>query len=128
MIRLVGLASPLYAAGCFVYNAATAMTDALLVDPLGRRIELRDRTWFGHVLKGHPEVAPFRGLAEAAVTRPLEIRFSTSDPDCRVYYGKGPVPRLRLAVIADVRSGSVKTAYLARKASAGGVEWSSQTH
>ena len=104
------------------------MADSFLEDPLGRRIVLHDRTWFGHVLKGHPEVAPFRALAEAAVLHPFEIRFSAADPDCRVYYGKGPDARLRMAVVADVGSGTVKTAYLARKASPGGVEWSSQTH
>lgn len=32
------------------------MPDAELTDPLGRRIRLHDRTWYGHILKAHPEM------------------------------------------------------------------------
>jgi len=30
------------------------MIDRHLQDPLGRRITLHDRTWFGHIVRGHP--------------------------------------------------------------------------
>ncbi len=43
------------------------MADAALVDPLGRRIVLHDRTWFGHIIKGHSEMGNHRVLAERAV-------------------------------------------------------------
>lgn len=103
------------------------MADATLTDPLGRRIVLSDRTWFGHIVKGHPEVAECRDLAERAIRQPEEIRFSKADPDCRLYYGPGPRPSVRMMVVADVVGGVVKTAHLARKATGGATEWSKST-
>lgn len=91
------------------------MPDVTLTDPLGRAITLHAHTWYGHIIKGHPEVAGHRALVEGAVTAPHEIRYSTSDPDCRVYYGSGPSPGLLVAVVADVVAGFVKTAYLANR-------------
>jgi hypothetical protein len=86
------------------------LADTTLVDPLGRTIVLHDHTWYGHVVKGHPEVRADRTRAEAAVRNPAEVCFSTSDPDCRVYYGAGPAG-LMIAVVADVVAGFVKTVY-----------------
>jgi hypothetical protein len=63
------------------------MPDVELGDPLGRLLILHERTRVGQILKGHPEVAPYRDLVEAAVTNPLEIRFSGSDADCRLWPG-----------------------------------------
>jgi len=103
------------------------MPDAVMSDPLGREVVLHDRTWYGHVLKGHPDVARCRDLAQKAVRDPREIRFSMSDTDCRIYYGTGPTADLMIAVVADVVVGLVKTVYLAKSTSAGGVEWSSPT-
>ena len=40
------------------------MPDTTLKDPLGRTIVLHDRTWRGHVVRGHPEMEPLRALAE----------------------------------------------------------------
>lgn len=100
------------------------MADTTLTDPMGRTVVLHDRTWSAHVLRGHPEVAPWRALAENAVASPREIRYSTSDADCRIYYGRGPQTGLMIAVVADVKLGVVKTVYLARRPSPGGVEWS----
>jgi hypothetical protein len=39
------------------------MTDTRITDPLGRQITLHDRTWYGHILKVHPELADCRHLA-----------------------------------------------------------------
>jgi hypothetical protein len=103
------------------------MTDARLNDPLGRRLVLRDSTWYGHILKGHPEMARCHRLVVVAVTSPMEIRRSSADADCRVYFGAGPTAGLEVAVVADVVAGIVKTAYLCRKRIAGDVEWSSPT-
>ncbi|MFH1417156.1 MAG: hypothetical protein ABII12_02570 [Planctomycetota bacterium] len=100
------------------------MADSRLTDPLRREITLYDRTWFGHIVKGHPEIAEDRLLVEQAVTRPTEIRQSASDPDCRLYYGSGPRPTVIMMVVVDVAIGVVKTAHLAGKITGGPVEWS----
>jgi hypothetical protein len=100
------------------------MADTTLSDPLGRDITLHDRTWYGHVVKGHPDIMNHRDLVEAAVRSPDEIRHSKSDPDCRIYYGRGPSPTLRMMVVVDVAVRVVKTAHLAKKTTGGEVEWS----
>jgi hypothetical protein len=96
--------------------------DSTLSDPLGRTIVLHEHTWFGHIVKGHPDVRTYRALAEQAISNPLEIRFSSSDPNCRLYYGVGPSLRIMMVVVADVVSGIVKTAYRANKMK-GTTEW-----
>jgi hypothetical protein len=101
--------------------------DSHLVDPLGRRVVLQDRTWFGHVVKGHPDVAGARRLVEQAVSRPLEIRHSAADDDCRLFFGRGPRKAVMIVVVADVVRGVVKTAHLAKKLSGGAIEWSRRT-
>jgi hypothetical protein len=55
------------------------VADLTLTDPLGRAITLRAHTWYGHIVKGHPEVGSHRALIEAALRAPAEIRLSTSD-------------------------------------------------
>ena len=101
------------------------MADSILLDPLGREIVLHDRTWYGHIVKVHPDISDFRRIAEQAVSQPVEIRHSSSDGDCRIYYGSGPRPGLMMAVVADVTVCVVKTAHLAKKITGGGAEWSS---
>ena len=98
------------------------MADRSLTDPLGRTLTLHDSGWFGHVLKRHPEMRPHRTLVEQAVRSPMRICFSTSDPDCRLYYGPGPRGGIMVCVVADVVAGLVKTAYLASRQK-GAVEW-----
>jgi hypothetical protein len=66
-------------------------------------------------VKGHPEVRAERRRAEDAVRNPNEICFSTSDPDCRLYYGAGSSAGLMMAVVADVVAGFVKTVYRTNK-------------
>ncbi|MEK6798869.1 MAG: hypothetical protein AABZ12_07895 [Planctomycetota bacterium] len=100
------------------------MGETTLTDPMSRRLVLADRTWFGHIVKGHPEVAMHRVLVENAVTRPDEIRFSRSDRDCRLYFGPGPRPSVRILVVANVVEGVVKTAHLCSRVSGGECEWS----
>jgi hypothetical protein len=103
------------------------MADTELTDPLERKITLHDRTWFGHIVKGHPDIAPFRALVEQAIAHPSEIRHSRSDPDCRLYYAPGPRPAVIMMVVADVAKRAVKTAHLARRMTGGFVEWSLPT-
>ncbi len=98
------------------------MADITLRDPPGRSISLHDHTWYGHILKGHPEVQPFRALVEAAIFSPLEIRFTLADADCRIYYKDVPSGVLLIAVVADVVAGFVKTTYLCRTMK-GATEW-----
>jgi hypothetical protein len=56
------------------------MADRELIDPLGRMVFFHDRTWFGHILKAHPEVSEFYHLIPAAVIGPDETRVSRADP------------------------------------------------
>ncbi len=98
------------------------MPDTVLIDPLGRTIVLHDRTWFGHVIKRHPELRGHRQRTERAVRNPLEIRFSTYDPDCRTCYGIGPRPGIMIAVVIDVVNGLVRTGFLTDRMK-GTLEW-----
>jgi hypothetical protein len=66
------------------------MSDTTLTDPLGRTVVLHDRTWFGHVVKTHADLADHRIHAENAIRSPDEIRRSRGDPDCRLYFGTRP--------------------------------------
>ena len=100
------------------------MADVILNDPLKREIALHDRTWHGHIVKFHPEVRHDRLLVEQAIRSPDQIRFSNSDPNCRLYYGPGPRADVIMMVVGDVALGIVKTAHLARKVTGGTVEWS----
>jgi hypothetical protein len=100
------------------------MADTTLTDPLGRDIVLHDRTWYNHIVRGHPEMTNQRGRVEATVGSPDEIRQSTSDSDCRLYYGPGPRPAVKMMVVVDIALRVVKTAHLAKKVTGGAVEWS----
>lgn len=57
------------------------MVDAVLIDPLGRVVVLHDRTWFGHVVRGHSEMKNFRTAIEKTVAQPELIRRSISSED-----------------------------------------------
>ena len=98
------------------------MPDALMIDPLGRAVTLHDHTWFGHILKGHPDMRTLRTEVEAAIQTPLRICFSSSDPGCRIYYGSTWNSSIMVAVIGDVVGGFVRTAYRTAKIK-GAVEW-----
>lgn len=99
------------------------MAETEFVDPLGRRIVLHDRTWFGHILAGHPELLEQRARLGEAITAPLEIRHSMSDVDVRLYHIEVRAG-LYLRVVADVAAGAVKTAHFIRALHGGKVEWS----
>lgn len=99
------------------------MADSVLVDPLGRTIELSDATWFGHIIKGHPEMAGRRVNVEAAILSPREIRHSTSDENCRLFDGSPVMMGLMICVVAEVVGGYVKTAYLSKRIKQGVIEW-----
>ncbi len=98
------------------------LTDSVLQDPLGRRIVLHDRTWYAHVIRGHPEVRAHRALAEEAVASPETIRSSSSDANCRKYVGRGPRSAVKMIVVADVAQEVVRTACLAKRVT-GEIEW-----
>ena len=101
------------------------MSDSNLKDPLNREIVLHDRTWFGHIIKGHPEMEEQREWVEKTIQNPEEIRFSNSDKDCRLYYNKKE--KYFMMVIADIVLGLIKTAHKAKKKTGGKIEWLSQT-
>jgi hypothetical protein len=102
------------------------MADKDLVDPLGRTIRFTDAAWYGHAVQQHPDVRRHRRLAEEAITHPKQICISPADADARMYYGKGPNPRLMMLVVADVIGGYLKTAHFVRRTK-GAIEWSSPT-
>lgn len=97
--------------------------DSNLTDPLRPSITLHDRTWYGHILKGHSEMHPYRQQVEHAITDPVEIRHSLSDTACRLYFAPGPRPSVIILVVVDVTMGLVKTAHLTNKPAAGAIEW-----
>ena len=103
-----------------------AMPDTTLIDPLSRRIVLHDRTWWGHIVKFHPDMRGQRPAVESAVRSPLSIHFSASDADCRLYYGQTSNSGVMVAVVADVAAGFVKPAYRTDRAK-GAIEWSRST-
>ena len=94
-----------------------------LTDPLGREFVLADRTWYGHIIIGHPEMAPHRALVEQAVAAPLGIWISSSNADARLCYGTGPRAGVFVAVVVDVPLGIVKTAYLTKSMTGANQEW-----
>ena len=98
------------------------MADVTLIDPLGRSITLHDHTWFGHIIKGHPEMKTRRPDVEKAIQSPDQICYSNSAVECRLYFAPDRSAVMFIAVVADVVQGLVKTAYLA-KAPKGLVEW-----
>jgi hypothetical protein len=100
------------------------MADDTFTDPLGRAIVLHDRTWYGHILKGHPELKDERERAGQVIAEPVDVRHSLSDPDVRLYHGPAKRPRVYLRVVADVELGLVKTAHYVNKPQGGEIEWS----
>ncbi len=102
------------------------MADVILTDPLGRDITLHDRTWYGHIIKRHPEMRALRAQVEQTVRDPDEIRFSTYDPDCRLYYRGSGRAGILIAVVGDVAQELVRTACLANRTK-GALEWSRPT-
>jgi hypothetical protein len=100
------------------------MTDQVVTDPLGRTITLHDRTWFGHICRGHPEMAQHRHRVIDTIRRPDEIRYSRSSTTARLYFAAGPRPTVIMVVVVDIQLMLVKTAYLARAGKVtGAVEW-----
>lgn len=99
------------------------MSDSICTDPLGRDIELSDATWYGHLVRNHREMTRLRAEVDRTVASPVEIRFSASDPDCRLYYGPSPRAGFMICVVVDVVGKFVKTAYLAKRVKQGAVEW-----
>jgi|SRR5437660_2863994 len=99
------------------------MPDSTIEDPLGREIRLTNATWFGHIVKGHPDMALLRLRVEHTVRQPKEIQVSTYDDDCRVYYSEPNKAGRIIVVVADVVTGIVKTAYAAVKKKKETIEW-----
>jgi|SRR5437667_1502964 len=99
------------------------MADSKIEDPLGRSIRLTNATWFGHILKGHPDLALQRLRVEYTVRQPREIQISTYDDNCRIYYSEPNKAGRMIVVVADVVAGVVKTSYTALKKKKGHIEW-----
>ncbi|MFN0011456.1 MAG: hypothetical protein ACKVS8_07410 [Phycisphaerales bacterium] len=97
--------------------------NSALKDPLGRLVVLHDATWYGRILKGHPNLAPHRALVEQTVRTPAAVHPSVSDPDCRLYYGPAPIADRMMCVVANVREGFVMTAYFCKRLKPGASEW-----
>ncbi len=100
------------------------MADTSLIAPLGRQITLHDRTWYGHILPGHPDLASHRSLVHAALTDPLSIRIEPGDAKNRLYIGAGLKEDRIIVVVSSLPLRLVKTAFQAPSRRAKGViEW-----
>src|SRR5438874_7922724 len=102
------------------------MADSTITDPLGRAITLHARTWYGHILRRHPEMRHARTSVEQTIRSPKEIRVSTYDPDCRTYYSDIVRAGMMIAVVIDVKQGLVRTAFYTSRMR-GALEWSRPT-
>ena len=98
------------------------MADSVLTDYRGRRIVLSDATWYGHIVKGHPDLAGKRTLAERTLATSTSVFMSSSDPSCRLYYGPKQPDGLMICVVADIVNGFVKTAYFSTRIKPGAAE------
>ena len=104
------------------------MATLTLTDPLGRRITFHNHTWFGHILRRHPDLRSHRRLVEETITTPLSIRFADGQPaDTRLYYGVGPQSGMLIVLAANVAAGHVLSAHLAKVPKPGAIEWSPPT-
>ena len=104
------------------------MATRTFTDPLGRQITLHNHTWFGHILRRHPDLRAHRRLVEETITAPLSIRFADGQPvDTRLYYGVGPRSGMLIVLAADLTAGHVLSAHLAKVAKPGAIEWSPTT-
>jgi hypothetical protein len=99
------------------------MADATVTDPLGRAIVLHEGTWFGHILRRHPEMRGTRPQVEQTIRQPREIRLSTYDADCRTCYSDIVRAGMMIAVVIDVRQALVRTAFYTTRPR-GDIEWS----
>jgi hypothetical protein len=103
------------------------VSDSYLLDPFGRTIVLHDRTWFGHIVPKHPDVANDRNQVEEAIVRPIRIIHDPTVTSRRHYYGQGPRLGVMMIVVADVVGGFVTTAHVIKRYRGGAEEWSSPT-
>jgi len=95
-----------------------------LIDPLGRRITFHNHTWYGHILRAHPELKSERSRIEETLRRPNKICLSISSPELRYYYISANRTGLFLRVVVDIQKGHVRTAHYIRTLEGGPVEWS----
>lgn len=103
------------------------MADSIITDPLGREITLHSRTWFGHILRGHPEMLAYRAEVEETIKEPDEIHYSRSAASGRQYYSRVMDNGLIISVVVDIDLFLVKTAYLTKRVKGAGLEWSRPT-
>ena len=100
------------------------MANVELTDPLGRRITISNHTWYGHILRAHPELKSERSRIEKAIEKPEKIKISITSPEIRHYYISANRTGLYLRVVVDIQKGIVKTAHYARTIERGSLEWS----
>ena len=82
---------------------------------------LEDEHWETHILKGHPELAPYHDLVVETLKTPDGVYRSKRDGTTRVYVkschgiviGAAPVESIALLVFVQEKTGFVATAYFA---------------
>ncbi len=82
------------------------------IDPLGRTVQLTEERW-GHIIEGHPYMAPFRADLMRAIEEPTH-RIEQPRPDQDWFYlqDAGPSRWLKVVVAFDEDSvGSILTAF-----------------
>ena len=95
--------------------------DETILDPTGFEAIFTDECWTGHIVTGHPEMAPFRQRIVETIANPDAIYSGKRDPRSRIYAKKyaetpGVGRELTLLVYAKVEARYVATAYFAAQA------------
>ena len=87
----------------------------------GLDVVLDEDHWKTHVLKGHPELLPYRDLVIETLMSPVGVYRSKRDPTARIYVrsysnvliGETLIDRTNLRVVVREENGFVATAYFA---------------
>ncbi len=87
----------------------------------GLPVELDEDHWKTHVLKGHPELTPYREFVIETLKQPDGVYRGKRDPTTRIYaktyagirIGETPVEEISLVVVVREKNAFVVTAYFA---------------
>ncbi len=108
------------------------MSDAVLTDPQGRRVELADDTWARHITVVHRELSGHRAVVEAAIETPIAICESgnrATHPTGIQYFGHCDRDGLYIMVATEEVTDTagtrriVKTAHFVKRLGIGSKLW-----
>ncbi|NCO34786.1 MAG: hypothetical protein AUJ92_06920 [Armatimonadetes bacterium CG2_30_59_28] len=99
------------------------------VDALGNGVVLNGNQWNQHIVRRHPEVAPYEHKLRETVETPDCVYISEVRDDTRIFYKRhaetGKFQRLFLKVVVayDTEPGYVLTAYFCPNITGGKLLW-----